>query len=131
MSTTQAQAKFGQNLTLESSLSGKKASDRRIGNSGIVEAAVTALISETPRNVVRNACREVLKSWPGAKAAILFGSRARGDHFEDSDWDIAFITDNEQPLPDTVHRGLKKLERSKKNNRSGAGDFASAVPRRR
>ena len=114
MSATQAEAKFGQTLALESSLSGKKASNRRSGTSEVVEAAATAQISETPCDVVRNACREVLKSWPGAKAAILFGSRARGDHCEDSDWDIAFITDDEQLLPDTVHRCLKKLERSRK-----------------
>ncbi|MCY4591377.1 MAG: nucleotidyltransferase domain-containing protein [Alphaproteobacteria bacterium] len=41
---------------------------------------------------IRAAAGETLAAWPGARAAVLFGSRARGDHSVLSDWDIAFIT---------------------------------------
>ena len=41
---------------------------------------------------IRRAARAVLDAWPEARAAVLFGSRARGTHDSHSDWDIAFIT---------------------------------------
>ena len=50
-------------------------------------------------------CRQTLKNWPNAKAAVLFGSRARGDHRPDSDWDVAVIIDDETrilPLSETL-----------------------------
>ena len=37
------------------------------------------------------ACRETLRQWPGALAAVLFGSRARGTANPDSDWDVAIV----------------------------------------
>ena len=37
------------------------------------------------------ACRETLRQWPQARAAVLFGSRARGTQRPDSDWDVAFV----------------------------------------
>ncbi len=37
------------------------------------------------------ACRETLRLWPGALAAVLFGSRARGTAHPGSDWDVAFV----------------------------------------
>ena len=42
--------------------------------------------------LIRKAAEETLAVWPEAMAAVLFGSRARGDHLPSSDWDIAFIT---------------------------------------
>lgn len=41
---------------------------------------------------IRAAAGETLAAWPEARAAVLFGSRARGDHSTLSDWDVAFIT---------------------------------------
>ena len=40
----------------------------------------------------RNAAEGTLVVWPQAEAAVLFGSRVRGDHSVDSDWDVAFKT---------------------------------------
>ena len=54
---------------------------------------------------IRTAAEETLVAWPEAKAAVLFGSRARGDHSADSDWDLAFIPrtgERVRPIP----RGL-------------------------
>ena len=54
---------------------------------------------------IRTAAEKTLVAWPEAEAAVLFGSRARGDHSADSDWDVAFITqtgERVRPIP----RGL-------------------------
>jgi len=44
-----------------------------------------------PQYVIESA-REALEQIDGAKAVVLYGSRARDDWREDSDWDIAIIT---------------------------------------
>ena len=49
---------------------------------------------------IRRAAEETLRRWPAAQAAVLFGSRARGEHRPDSDWDIAIITARSGPRPD-------------------------------
>ena len=68
-----------------------------------------APVPEPACKAVVDFCKDALIKWPNAKAAILFGSRARGDHRDDSDWDIAFITDSEESLPNAVHRDLEEL----------------------
>jgi len=49
---------------------------------------------------IRRAAEETLRRWPAAQAAVLFGSRARGEHRPDSDWDVAIITARSGPRPD-------------------------------
>ena len=62
--------------------------------------------SETQLAHIRAVAASTLAVWPEARAAVLFGSRARGDHQPDSDWDVAFITtgdgDDVQAVPEDL-----------------------------
>ena len=49
---------------------------------------------------VQEACGMTLRQWPDGLAAVLFGSRARGTHRPDSDWDVALVSSSERRLPD-------------------------------
>ncbi len=51
---------------------------------------------------IRLAAEETLCAWPEAKAAVLYGSRARGNWKSDSDWDVAFILHGDGNLIGTV-----------------------------
>ncbi len=55
---------------------------------------MTATINEQQ---LREACRETLRQWPEARAALLFGSRARGTSRKDSDWDVAIVLSGGNP----------------------------------
>ncbi len=55
---------------------------------------------------IRRTARVVLDTWPEARAAVLFGSRARGTHGPHSDWDIAFITAGDGDRCGVVPDGL-------------------------
>ena len=68
---------------------------------------------------MKEKCENALSLRPNAKAAILYGSRARGDHRADSDWDIAFITGTKESLPSEVLQDLNELGSSKKINVHG------------
>ena len=48
-------------------------------------------------NEIARAARRAVRSEASLQAVLLFGSRARGDHRPDSDWDIALVTDIEVP----------------------------------
>ena len=52
------------------------------------------------------ACRETLRLWPRARAAVLFGSRARGTQRPDSDWDVAFVLEGDDPRHPDLARSL-------------------------
>ena len=42
-------------------------------------------------SALRGVMSAVLDAWPEASAAVLYGSRARGTHRPDSDWDVALV----------------------------------------
>ncbi len=44
---------------------------------------------------IQSALPQILEQIPYLKLLILFGSRARGDHFPSSDWDFALLFDEE------------------------------------
>jgi uncharacterized protein len=44
---------------------------------------------------IRSAIPKILEQVPYLKLLILFGSRARGEHFPSSDWDFALLFDEE------------------------------------
>jgi predicted nucleotidyltransferase len=44
---------------------------------------------------IQSAIPQIVEQIPYLKLLILFGSRARGDHFPSSDWDFALLFDEE------------------------------------
>lgn len=44
---------------------------------------------------IQSAIPKILEQVPYLKLLVLFGSRARGDHFPSSDWDFALLFDEE------------------------------------
>ena len=57
----------------------------------VVPAARSLMSASITERELVAACREALAQWPQARAAVLFGSRARGTQHLDSDWDVAFV----------------------------------------
>jgi uncharacterized protein len=53
-------------------------------------------MSPTTLDDVQSTMPRILEQVPYIKLLVLFGSRARGDHGTNSDWDIAALYDNEQ-----------------------------------
>ena len=102
MNQSEAQAESGHTLAPDSVRPSAISSSRRFRTWGKVAAVENAAVPAPACKTVEDACRNALTLWPDAKAAILFGSRARGDHLADSDWDIAFITETKQSLPRSV-----------------------------
>ena len=52
-----------------------------------------------------------LRERSGAEAIYLFGSRARGDHREASDWDLALIVPDDTPRERVLRAGYRDLVR--------------------
>ena len=119
MSSTETQAEFEQSLFPDTGRSLGISSNRRPRIQGISETAATAFVPDSTCNIVKEMCEDALSLWPNAKAAILYGSRARGNHRADSDWDIAFITGTKEPLPGEVLKDLNELRASNKINVHG------------
>ena len=109
MGAAEVQAAFGSTSALDQDRSVADSSSGRFRARKAVEATAMAPAPEPACKAVVDFCKDALIKWPNAKAAILFGSRARGDHRDDSDWDLAFITDPEESFPSAVHRDLEEL----------------------
>ena len=109
MNQSEAQAESGRTMAPDSVRPSAISSSRRFRTWGKVAAVENAVVPAPAYKTVEDACRNALTLWPDAKAAILFGSRARGDHLADSDWDIAFITKTKQSLPRSVIRVFDEL----------------------
>ena len=106
-----AEAEFGRTSASGSARSAKNSSRRRLWALGRFESTANVLVSDPAYKAVEDACKDVLISWPNAQAAVLYGSRVRGDNRADSDWDIAFITKEERSLPDSVIRVFRELRK--------------------
>ena len=109
MNQSEAEAESGRTMAPDSVRPSAISSNRRFRTWGKVAAVENAVVPAPACKTVEDACRNALTLWPDAKAAILFGSRARGDHLDDSDWDIAFITKTKQSLPRSVIRVFDEL----------------------
>ena len=108
-----AEAELGQASASGAAQSAKNSSRRRLWALGHFESNADALVSDPAYKEVEDACKDALVLWPNANAAVLYGSRARGDHRADSDWDLAFIIEEERSLPDSIIRVFRELrERS-------------------
>lgn len=110
MGAAEVQAAFGPASALDRDRSVSDSASGRFRTRRTVETTAMAFAKEPACRAVADLCKDALIKWPNAKAAILFGSRARGDHRDDSDWDIAFITDSEESLPTAVYRDLARLK---------------------
>ena len=110
MGAAEVQAAFGPASALDRDRSVSDSASGRFRTRRAVETTAMAFAKEPACRAVADLCKDALIKWPNAKAAILFGSRARGDHRDDSDWDIAFITDSEESLPTAVYQDLQRLK---------------------
>ena len=95
---------------------------------------------ETAR--LRRAAAAAVARTPGLFAAVLYGSRARGDHRPDSDWDIAFVAADERrgdvaaaarelggALPGLKVSVLPLAARELRRKANALGNVASAIVR--
>ena len=114
MSAAEGQAEIGRILAQDPARSPAELSNRRFRVDAVAAPTENNRVPEPAYEEVGAACEYALRLWPNAKAAILFGSRARGDHRADSDWDVAFVTQNDESLPDSVSRVFEFLRKHSK-----------------
>jgi len=75
---------------------------------------------------IRRGAQETLEVWPEARAAVLFGSRARGDHRPSSDRDVAFIVKGDGERPGTVPDGFAVQAPEHRSMRERGRDIGAA-----
>ena len=114
MVAAETQAKFGQTSFSRTGPPHGISLNRRSRIQDIPEKTANTFVPDSACSTVKERCENALSLWPNAKAAILYGSRARGNHRADSDWDIAFITRTKESLPKEVLRELNVLGTRKK-----------------
>ena len=114
MSAAEAQAGFGRTLALDPAGLSAERLNRRFGACEVAAPIENNHVSEPAYKEVGAVCEYALALWPNANAAILFGSRARGDHRADSDWDVAFITQKDEFLPGSAGRVFDLLRKRSK-----------------
>ena len=114
MVATETQAKFGQTSFPRKGPSHGISLNRKPLIQDIPETTADTFVPDSACSTVKERCENALSLWPNAKAAILYGSRARGNHRADSDWDIAFITRTKKSLPSEVLKELNVLGTRKK-----------------
>ena len=85
MGSTEFQATCGPTSALDRDGSVSDSTSGQFHTRQAVDSTASALAAEPVRKAVADLCEDALIKWPNAKAAILFGSRARGDHRDDSD----------------------------------------------
>lgn len=56
------------------------------------------------KEIIASIQRRLAATIPAGAKAILFGSQARGDANEDSDWDILILLDKEKALDDDFNQ---------------------------
>lgn len=85
-------------------ISGQKNIDQLTGISptDIVSGQKNEELSEIPQDLIKENIKEWASSNPLVKRAYLYGSRAKGDHKEDSDIDIAIEIDTEKGDSNTL-----------------------------
>ncbi len=59
----------------------------------MADSEVRAALIPDDEKRLRRAARRLVRRTPGLRAIVLYGSRARGDCRQDSDWDLAFVVD--------------------------------------
>ena len=64
---------------------------------------------ERLRDDIAEAAARTLRAHPTVRAAVLFESRARGDHRPDSDWDIALIVGETATAYNEIEAALSAL----------------------
>lgn len=63
----------------------------------------------TTKAEVREAAREAVERYPQIEAVLLFGSRARGDHHDWSDWDVVIVAEGLAYSHESI-RSLTRLD---------------------
>ena len=79
----------------------------------MADSEVRAALIPDDEKRLRRAARRLVRRTPGLRAIVLYGSRARGDCRQDSDWDLAFVVDGAGDMAAakrTLHAALPEMK---------------------